>query len=334
MRFILALFAILAFTISPTNPVAAKPTLTIYTYDSFTADWGPGPAVKKAFEETCNCTLKWVAIADGVALLNRLKLEGASTKADVVLGLDTNLVVDAKATQLFDQAGITVPASKISGHWSDKTFIAYDYAPFAVVWDRQKTKNPPTSLKQLVEGPVDQKIILQDPRTSTPGLGFLIWMKTVYGDKAAEAWQKLSKRVLTVTPGWSEAYSLFTKGEAPMVLSYVTSPAYHMIAEKTDRYAATKFSEGHYLQIEVAGIIKNSPNKQLARQFLQFMVSPAFQDHIATKNWMFPAGKTSKPLPSEFGKLINPEKLLLRKPQTVAKNRKAWIAEWLRATSR
>lgn len=27
-------------------PVFAKPTLTVYTYDSFAADWGPGPAVK------------------------------------------------------------------------------------------------------------------------------------------------------------------------------------------------------------------------------------------------------------------------------------------------
>ncbi|MBT4323957.1 MAG: thiamine ABC transporter substrate-binding protein, partial [Rhodobacterales bacterium] len=29
------------------------PKLTIYTYDSFVSDWGPGPAIKKAFEKTC-----------------------------------------------------------------------------------------------------------------------------------------------------------------------------------------------------------------------------------------------------------------------------------------
>ncbi len=331
MRFILSLFAMLAFL---SNPATAKPTLTIYTYDSFTADWGPGPAIKKSFEKTCNCTLKWVSIADGVALLNRLKLEGKATRADIVLGLDTNLVVEAKATNLFEQAGIETPVSKISDKWQDKTFIAYDYAPFAVIWDREKMTNPPTSLQELVEGPVDQKIILQDPRTSTPGLGFLVWMKAVYGDKADQAWQKLSKRILTVTPGWSEAYGLFTKGEAPMVLSYVTSPAYHMIAEKSGRYEAAKFSEGHYLQIEVAGMIKTSKNKELARKFLSFMVSPGFQDHIPTKNWMFPVGKTTEPLPKEFARLISPDKLLWLDPQTIADNRKSWIAEWLKATSK
>ena len=50
-----------------TAPVFAKPVLTVYTYDSFAADWGPGPVVKKAFEADCNCELKMVALEDGVS---------------------------------------------------------------------------------------------------------------------------------------------------------------------------------------------------------------------------------------------------------------------------
>ena len=90
---------------------------------------------------------------------------------------------------------------------------------------------------------------------------------------------------------------LFTKGEAPMVLSYTTSPAYHMVAEETDRYQAAEFSEGHYIQIEVAGLLKNAQEKELARQFLAFMLQPGFQDTIPTNNWMMPVTKTSEPLP-------------------------------------
>src|SRR5437762_5106007 len=77
-------------------PVSAAETLTIYTYQSFVADWGPGPKVKAAFEKECGCTIQWVAITDGVPILNRLKLEGAKTSADVVLGLDTNLTAEAR----------------------------------------------------------------------------------------------------------------------------------------------------------------------------------------------------------------------------------------------
>ncbi len=211
---------------------AQEKTLTVYTYESFISDWGPGPKVKEAFEKTCACKLNFVGVADGVALLTRLKLEGQGTDADIALGLDTNLISEAKATGLFEPHGLDASAAKVPGNYSDDTFIPYDYGHFAVVYDTQTTKNPPKSLKELVDGDPAQKIAIEDPRTSTPGLGLLLWVKSVYGDKAPEAWAKLRKRVLTVTPGWSEAYGLFTKGEVPMVFSYTTSPAYHMVEEK------------------------------------------------------------------------------------------------------
>lgn len=313
---------------------AAQEKLTVYTYDSFTAEWGPGPQVEKAFEAECGCDLQFVAVADGVALLNRLKLEGASTKADIVLGLDTNLTAEAKATGLFAPAGIDTSAVKVPGGWSDDVFVPYDYAHFAVIYDSEKLANPPKSLRELVEGDPDQKIVLQDPRTSTPGLGLVLWMKGVYGDKAPEAWAKLKSRVLTVTPGWSEAYGLFTKGEAPMVLSYTSSPAYHMVAENTEKYKAAAFEEGHYLQIEVAGITTTGAKNALAAKFMAFMIGPGFQDVIPESNWMFPAGKTEKPLNPAFGKLVEPEKTLLFSADEVAANRKAWVDEWLAAMSR
>ena len=309
----------------------ATETLTVYTYEGFPADYGPGPAIKVAFEKTCQCTLEWVAASDGVALLNRLKLEGTNSHADVVLGLDTNLTAEARASGLFEAHGITPTALAIPMPWADDQFLPFDFAHFAVVYDSEKIKNPPKSLAELVDGPAAEKIALEDPRTSTPGLGFLLWMKEVYGDKAGAAWGKLKGRILTVAPGWTEAYGLFTKGEAPMVLSYTTSPAYHIISEKVTKYQALSFSEGHYLQIEVAGLVKASVHKDLAKKFLAFMMTPAFQDAIPTGNWMFPAAATSAPLPDAFNAAVKPVKTLLYTPEEVAKNRKAWIDEWLAA---
>ncbi|NKN36881.1 thiamine ABC transporter substrate binding subunit [Agrobacterium sp. a22-2] len=325
---VLTICGFAAVLLATTAVQAADKVLTVYTYESFISEWGPGPKIKAAFEETCGCTVDFVGVADGVALLTRLKLEGEGTKADIVLGIDTNLVEEAKATGLFEPHGVDTAAVTVPGGFADDTFIPYDYGHFAVVYDSQALKTPPTSMKDLVEGDPSQKIVIEDPRTSTPGLGLLLWVKSIYGDKADEAWAKLKTRILTVTPGWSEAYGLFTKGEVPMVLSYTTSPAYHMIAENTDRYQAAAFSEGHYIQIEVAGLLKNAPQKDLARDFLKFTISPAFQDEIPTNNWMMPAAPTSQPLPEAFGKLVSPAKTFLMSPEEVARNRKAWIDEW------
>lgn len=331
MRRLLAiLIPILALTV---GPAAAKDTLTIYTYEGFTSDWGTGPQVEKAFEAECGCDLRFVASTDGVAMLNRVKLEGSATRADIVLGLDTNLTAEAKATGLFVPHG-PVSGVEVPGGWSDDTFVPFDYSHFAVVYDSEKLKNPPRSMKELVEGDASQKIIIQDPRTATPGLGLLLWVKAIYGDKAAEAWAKLKDRVLTVTPGWSESYSLFTKGEAPMVLSYTTSPAYHMIAEKTGRYKAASFTEGHYIQIEVAGITTTGAKNPLSEKFMTFMTGPGFQDLIPETNWMYPAGRTDKPLDPAFDKMVKPAKTLMFSSEEVAEHRNQWIDEWLSAMSR
>ena len=315
-------------------PVAAQEKLTIYTYDSFTAEWGPGPQVEKAFEAECGCDLEFVAVADGVALLNRLKLEGAGSAADIVLGLDNNLTHEARETGLFAPHGIALDDVEVPGGWSDEIFVPFDYGYFAFVYDTEAIDTPPQSLRELVEGDPEDKIVIQDPRTSTPGLGLLLWVKSVYGDRAEEAWRNLQPRVLTVTPGWSEAYGLFTSGEAPMVLSYTTSPAYHEIAEDSTRYKAAAFEEGHYIQVEVAAATAKGAENPLARQFLEFMTGPGFQDAIPENNWMFPAGKMSGPLNPVFDGLVKPAKTLEFSSEEVAANRKAWVDEWLSVMSR
>ena len=315
------------------NAVLAAPTLVVYTYDSFTSDWGPGPQVKAAFEQQCSCNLELVGLEDGVSMLNRLRLEGGNTRADILLGIDTSLTAEARATGLFDPHQLILEDSSLPRPWQDSVFLPYDYGYFAFIYNTELLGNPPQSLKQLVEDDNGPSILIQDPRTSTPGLGLLLWVKKVYGDQADQAWARLSKRIVTVSKGWSEAYGLFLKQEADMVLSYTTSPAYHIIAEQDKRFAAARFSEGHYQQIEVAGLIKSSQQKQLARQFLRFMLSEDFQAIIPTTNWMYPAVLADDKLPAEFSQLIDPSPALLFDDIQVARQRKAWVDEWLEVMS-
>ena len=190
--------------------------------------------------------------------------------------------------------------------WQDDSFLPFDYGHFAFIYDSDVLADPPKSLRDLVEAPEDLKIVIQDPRTSTPGLGLLLWVRAVYGEEAPVAWQRLSKKIVTVTKSWSEAYGLFLDGEAPMVLSYTTSPAYHVIVEEETRYRAAAFAEGHYLQIEVAGMLKAAPSPELARKFLAFMLTPGFQEAIPTGNWMFPVIPLEAGLPDAFEELVQP----------------------------
>lgn len=332
MRFSLAIAAAIALLATPA--AAADRTLTVYTYDAFTSEWGPGPAIKEAFEKQCDCTLEYVALDSSIGMLSRLRLEGESTKADVVLGLDLNVMAEARETGLFAEHGIQPENLALPIAWDDDTFLPFDYGYFAFVYDTEALANPPQSLKELVEAPEDLKVILEDPRSSTPGLGLLLWVKAVYGEDAPEAWEKLARKTVTTTKGWSEAYGLFLEGEAPMVLSYTTSPAYHMIAEDEHRYQAANFAEGHYMQVEVAAMTGATDEPGLARDFLRFMLSPAFQSIIPTAQWMYPVTDLPDGLPPAYDRLVDPSQPLLIPAEEVAARRKAWVEEWLQAVSR
>nr|WP_246616429.1 thiamine ABC transporter substrate binding subunit [Thaumasiovibrio subtropicus] len=305
--------------------VAANDTLNIYTYSSFASDWGPGPAIKTAFEAQCDCNVNYVALDDGVSILNRLRLEGEKSNADIILGLDDNLIVEATQTGLIAKHDVDTTALTLPGGWQDSHFVPFDYGYFAFVYNKTQLENPPTSLKDLIERD-DIKILYQDPRTSTPGQGLMLWVKHVYGVNAFEAWGKIAKKTVTVTKGWSEAYSMFLDGEADMVLSYTTSPAYHLIAEEDSNYAAAHFDEGHYMQVEVAAKLKHAPNAKLADDFLQFMLSEGFQQHIATGNWMYPVIDVD--LPAGFETLTVPKTPLNFSAEEVNEKRRGWIREW------
>ena len=152
-------------------PAAAEevPTLTIYTYDSFAAEWGPGPRLKAGFEKTCGCTVEFVATDSSIGALRRVQLEGATTEADIVLGLDTAIAGEARATGLFAPHGLDLSGSTLPLPWTDPDFVPFDYGYFAFVYDKDRCPTPPSSFEELIAMPDDFKIVIEDPRSDTPG---------------------------------------------------------------------------------------------------------------------------------------------------------------------
>lgn len=311
-----------------TGAMAETQVLQVMTYDSFVTEWGPGPAIEAAFEAECACDLQFVGAGDGAALLARLQLEGPRTDADIVLGLDTNLTAAARETGLFAPHGVSADLD-LPVAWADAEFLPFDWGYFAFVANADAA--PVTSLQALADS--DVKIVIQDPRSSTPGLGLLMWVKAAYGDEAPALWEALADNIITVTPGWSEAYGMFLDGEADAVLSYTTSPAYHLIAEEDASKVAWAFGEGHYMQVEVAGKVAGTDHPELADQFMAFMVSDGFQSVIPTTNWMYPAVTPAGGLPDAFETLVTPETSLLLSPEDAAALRDGALDEWRTALS-
>ena len=326
MKIILSIFTGLVFFASMLHS-EVRQNLVVYTYDSFNSDWGPGPQLEKAFENICDCDLKFVTAGDGAALLAKLRLEGNKTKADVVVGLDTNLLQSAKDSGLFSPHNLNISLD-LPIAWKDETFMPFDWGYFSFVFDKRKTTNIPKSFEELANS--DLKIAIQDPRSSTPGLGLVLWIEKLYDIESKTFWRQLADNVVTVTPGWSEAYGLFIEGEVDGVLSYTTSPAYHKVAENDNTKVAAIFDEGHLMQIEVGAILEKSEKKQLAADFLAFMTSSEAQSIIPTTNWMYPAKQPDIELPVAFTEGLSEIKPIYLDPNTASSLKKSAIGVWKR----
>ena len=46
-------------------------TVTVYAYDSFTADWGPAPELARLFAEKTGMTVEFVSCGDAAQVLSR-----------------------------------------------------------------------------------------------------------------------------------------------------------------------------------------------------------------------------------------------------------------------
>jgi thiamine transport system substrate-binding protein len=273
------------------------PVLRVFGYSTFTGQWGPGPGLKEAFEKDCGCQVQYIEGSDSGILLQRLKMEGASLGADLVVGLDQFDLQKALAEQKWRELNISGldAYDEVKPALQNNYFVPFDWGVIAFIARKNELSKAPQSLDDLLNPELKRKIALEDPRTSSPGMQFLYWAVRAKGEEEGFKYvQKMMDQVHSFSPSWSTAYGLFTKKQAKTALSYVTSPVYHQVEEKNNDYVALEFKEGHPIQFEFMGIPDSCKNCELAEKFVNLMLSDAGQKLIMQKNYMFPVVKNIK----------------------------------------
>ena len=309
--------------------------LTIYAYDSFVSEWGPGPFIIESFENKTGINVNMISYGDSGQVLQKVILEKNNPKADIITGIDNNLLHRAlKEAILLPYKSPMLDSVPTSLHFDPTYHITpYDYGFFAFIYNTEKVVNKPVSLSDLLSPEYKKRIIIMDPRTSSPGLGFLHWTVAVFQDQYLDFWEQLKPNLLTITDGWDTGYGLFTAGEAPIVLSYTTSPAYHVEYEDTNRYQALMFDDGHYLQIEGAGIVQGSKNIEAAKLFIDFLLSKTVQEKLPLTNWMYPVVDTVI-LPESYNYAPKPDLQLYLPADDIALHLDERLAEWTKLMSK
>ncbi len=263
----------------------------VYASSSFIAKWGPGPQLKELFEKQSIFKLEFIESSDMAMTIQKINFENESSLADVVLGIDQfDMVRIANKIKWknIDRSSNIKFVNNIEGVANEKTFVPYDWAPLTFI-ARKNIKTPVNSLKDLLNPDLKGKIALQDPRTSSPGLQFLVWVfESRSPDESVKYLKSMMKQAHSFSPSWSASYGLFKNNQAELVFSYVTSPVYHLIEEKDDQFLSIETTEPLPVQIEFAGIPVNCKNCEAAEMFVNFLLSAEAQKIIMSKNYMLP----------------------------------------------
>lgn len=313
--------------------------LVVYTYDSFVS-WGPAKAIQATFKAQTGCDVEFVTAGGAKATLSRLlaERESGGTQADVFMA-EMNEVPRVQTYDLFlpltekDVPNLAHVPQALRFDPSG-ALVPYEYGDITLTYDSQAltADELPGSLEALTDPAYKGKIICEDPRTSSTGFSFLLWTIAHFGeDGYLQFWRKLSPNLLVITQGWSEAWSLLTHGEAPMMVSFATDTAYEAASGDPLRYRAFAPGGEGYRTVYGVGVVKDSTHPQLAKDFVNLLLSREIQELLPTTEAMLPANETAS-LPTAYQEYTvtpaHPEALPL---DLVAQKMATWLSDWERA---
>ena len=148
---------------------------------------------------------------------------------------------------------------------------------------------------------------------------------------------------MLVSDGWENAYyTQFSgssgKGPRPLVVSYATSPAAEVFFSEgklTTPPTGNILPDGaSFRQIEFVGILKGTPNRDLAARWIDFMLGPTFQEDIPLQMFVYPANQTAA-LPDLFKQFAVLPAAPASLPATlISQQREAWVDAWTTAVLR
>ncbi len=325
--FVSALLPALAGCRGRRAPEGAGP-LVVYTYSSFgqeLVDLLQGDLARRLGRP-----VEVRTFPDTGPLFNQLVREKGAPKADVVIGLDSCDLPKAIKYDLLQPYRAKNLRNVDERFVFDRRYrlLPYDYGYVLFNYDSERLQEVPRSHRDLALPRYKGQIVIENPRTSSPGRIFLLTTIALYGEQGyLDYWRRIKPNLLTITPGWDEAYGMYTNGEVPIVLSYGTSPAYHLEHDHTERYKALVLDGAAYAQIEGIGIVKGTKKPEAARALIEYVLDIDFQGLIGTSQYMYPVNKQAT-VPDSFRLAAQVDRLLHLDEVKVAAKLDRWLADW------
>jgi thiamine transport system substrate-binding protein len=309
------------------------------THDSFAIS----DDVLAAWQRETGVTVDVLRAGDAGTVVNQAILTRNAPLADVLFGVDNTFLSRALEADVFEPyvpaAADSIPAGlKLD---PDGRVTPIDYGDVCVNYDRDAFEEgaEPQALEDLADPAYRDQLVVENPATSSPGLAFMLATIAHFGETAdytwLDYWADLVANGVLVENDWESAYNARFSGGAgdgdrPLVVSYATSPAAEVVFgdPQPDEAPTGSMTDGCFRQVEFAGVLRGARNPELARQLVDFMLTPEFQADIPLNMFVFPA-RPDVELPDVFAEhAVAVAQPLTVDPATIAANRERWQQEW------
>jgi thiamine transport system substrate-binding protein len=326
-----------AETAAPTTEVTV---LRVMSHDSFAIS----EDVLAAFESENHVKVQFLKSGDTGTALNKAILAKENPLADVFYGVDNTFLSRALEEGIFETYSSPQLADIPDSYELDgeQRALPVDYGDVCLNYDKSSLEErglaPPESLDDLAEPEYKSLLVVENPATSSPGLAFLLATIARFGeDGYLDYWQRLVENDVLVVDGWETAYYTEFSGSSghgprPIVVSYNSSPVFEILFAETKieepPTAAVVAPDTCFRQIEFVGILKGTQNRAMAEKWVDFMLSPRFQEDMPMQMFVFPVNENAE-LEETFKEFLQiPEDTAQVDPQAISENREKWLSEW------
>jgi len=292
--------------------------VVLLAYDSFTPEEG----IFDSFTSETGYTVKVVNGGDSGAVISKAILASGNPEGDVLWGVDnTSLsrVIDADVFDSYQEVNTGDICVNVDKEWFSSRDVAI-----------------PTTLEDLAQPQYKDLLVVQDPVSSSPGLGFLLATIAHFGeDNWAQYWTSLLDNGALVAPDWTTAYyTNFSgssgKGDRPLVVSYGSSPPAEVVFSDppVDTPPTSVMEATCFRQIEYVGVLRGAQNSDGATALMEYLLATKFQESMPLTLFVFPVNPDAQ-LPEVFTKFaVRPETPLTLSPDVIADRRDEWLEKW------
>jgi len=239
-------------------------------------------------------------------LLERLRNEGANSPADVLLIVDAARLAKAEQLGLFAPVSSKVLEERIPASYRHPQGLWFGFSSRArvIVYDPKAVKPEDVRSYRDLAAPVNKGKVCTRPGSHPYMLSLVSAMIEHLGEAQAEAWARGVVANFARPPrgGDTDQIRAVASGECAIALTNSYYWVRLMRSKKPEDRAvveAVRFAwpdqqgVGTHMNISGAGLVRNAPNRDNARRFLEYLASDEAQAYFAGGNNEWPVVRSA-----------------------------------------